>query len=61
MNSKVPSGFWVYSPVRSAAVVSPSPATVIRPGKAASISEFSRYRTARSPALPTPRPILKGR
>src|SRR2546429_348514 len=37
MKVKVPSGFWVYSPTRSAAVVSPSPATVIRSGKAASI------------------------
>ena len=40
MKAKVPSGFWVYSPTRSAAVVSPSPATVMRSSpKAASISE----------------------
>jgi hypothetical protein len=36
MNSYVPSGFWVYSPTKSPTVVSPSPATVIRSGKAAS-------------------------
>src|SRR6185437_15756003 len=36
MNSYVPSGFWVYSPTKSPTVVSPSPATVIRPGNAAS-------------------------
>ena len=52
---KVPSGFWVYSPTRSAAVVSPSPATVIRSGKAASISEVfpvpgGPYRRAGTPA-----------
>ena len=36
MNSYVPSGFWVYSPTKSPTVVSPSPAMVIRSGKAAS-------------------------
>ena len=34
--SKVPSGCWMYSPVKSPTVVSPSPATVITSGKAAS-------------------------
>ena len=37
MKVKVPSGSWVYSPIRSDTWVSPSPATVIRSGKAASM------------------------
>src|SRR5215472_5657161 len=54
-NSYLPSSAWVYSPMKSATAVSPSPATVIRSGNAASTSEVlpvpgGPYRRAGMPA-----------
>ena len=59
MKAKVPSGFWVYSPTRSAAVVSPSPATVIRSRRRRPRSGWScRYRAARTAGPAPGRPQL---
>ena len=54
-NTYRPSGVWVYSPTRSATVVSPSPGTVIRSGNAASTTEVfpvpgGPYSSAGTPA-----------